>query len=64
MKQVNISFTSEQLQIISEGLVNLPFKISAPLISYINLEIQKQFDASRSEELTEQTIAKDEFSGT
>jgi hypothetical protein len=46
MKQVHISFTPQQLEVVNEGLVNLPFKISAPLISHINAEIQKQFEAA------------------
>ena len=63
MKTVFISFTPEQLQVVNEGLVNLPFKLSAPLISHINAEIQKQFDIAKGDDPTGQTVPKDQFSG-
>lgn len=53
MKQVTISFTPQQLEVVNEGLVNLPYKFSAPLINHINAEIQKQFEAAKNSTATD-----------
>jgi hypothetical protein len=37
---MNLKFTKEQLVIINEALVQLPFKVAAPLIQQINQQIQ------------------------
>ena len=41
---MKIDFTNEQLQILNEAIIELPFKIAAPLIKHINTEIQNNFN--------------------
>jgi len=41
METVSISFSQAQLSVLNEALGNMPFKVAAPLIQHINLEIQK-----------------------
>jgi len=38
---MNLKFTNEQLAILNEALIQLPFKIAAPLIQQINQQIQE-----------------------
>lgn len=38
---MNLKFTTEQLAILNEALIQLPFKIAAPLIQQINQQIQE-----------------------
>jgi hypothetical protein len=44
MKKFTLSFTLDQLQLLNSAIIELPFKISAPLISHINKEIQNQIE--------------------
>lgn len=44
MKPITISFTQDQLRILNAALVELPFKLAAPLIQHINDEIQRRHD--------------------
>jgi hypothetical protein len=37
---MSLKFTNEQLAILNEALIQLPFKIAAPLIQQINQQIQ------------------------
>tara|TARA_R110000822_G_scaffold1049_3_gene4682 strand:+ start:273 stop:443 length:171 start_codon:yes stop_codon:yes gene_type:complete len=43
---VNLTFTQEQLSIVNAALMEMPFKIAAPLINDINNQIQKQLDVN------------------
>lgn len=42
----NFVFTKEQLSIINSALMEFPYRISAPLIQEINIQIQKQLEKS------------------
>jgi hypothetical protein len=44
MKHITLSFTQEQLQILNAALVEVPYRLAAPLISSINSQIQQQFN--------------------
>jgi hypothetical protein len=48
---MKIEFNEQQLQVLSAALVELPYRMSAPLIAYINQQIKEQqaleFDARR-----------------
>lgn len=46
MEPVSISFTQEELKVLNEALVELPFRKAAPLISSINAQIQRQYESS------------------
>ena len=51
MKPITLSFTQEQLQVLNTALLEVPYRLAAPLISSINSQIQRQFD-QREEEQT------------
>lgn len=51
------------MAILNAALVELPFKIAAPLIQEINAQIQQQFDAAKGDDPTGQTVQSDQFSG-
>lgn len=42
MEKALISFTHEQLVILNNALVEMPFKVAQPLIIHINAEIEAQ----------------------
>jgi 16S rRNA A1518/A1519 N6-dimethyltransferase RsmA/KsgA/DIM1 with predicted DNA glycosylase/AP lyase activity len=48
---MKIEFNEQQLQVLNAAIVELPFRISAPLINHINQQIKEQqaleFDARR-----------------
>lgn len=44
MNTITLTFTQQQMQVLNAALMELPFKISAPVIQHINAEIQKQFN--------------------
>ena len=48
---MKIEFNEQQLEILSAALIELPFRVSAPLINHINQQISEQraleFDARR-----------------
>ena len=46
MNKFTIEFTQEDMQVLQAALVELPFRIAAPLIDNINKQIQAAFDAS------------------
>ena len=50
--KTTLSFTQEQLAIISASLMEVPYKHAAPLIADINAQIQKQFDAKADQTQT------------
>lgn len=42
METVTLEFNSQQLSAISDALVNLPYRVSAPVIDEINRQIIEQ----------------------
>lgn len=50
---MKIEFNEQQFQVLSSALVELPYRMSAPLIAHINQQIKEQqaldFDARREE---------------
>lgn len=46
MKKFNIEFSQEDMQVLQAALVELPFRVAAPLINNINKQIQEAFDTS------------------
>jgi len=42
MKSFAITFTEQQLQVLNAAIVELPYRISAPLIAHINQQIKEQ----------------------
>ena len=44
MKTITLSFTQEQLQVLNAALLEVPYRLAAPLISSINAQIQQQFN--------------------
>lgn len=57
MEKVTVSFTPQQLQILNDALIELPFKIAAPMIDHINKEIQSQPSKTDKEpSLTDDTV--------
>lgn len=50
MKTLTLSFTQEQLQVLNTALLEIPYKLAAPLISSINSQIQRQFDQRQDDD--------------
>ena len=46
-----IQFSEEDLQLVNQALIQIPYKYSAPLIQKINLQIQRQ--VTNAEELND-----------
>ncbi len=44
MNHITLSFTQEQLQVLNAALLEVPYRLAAPLISSINNQIQQQFN--------------------
>lgn len=63
MTSVTLTFTQQQLAVLNQALVDLPFRVAAPLIQHINAEIQKQFEARADDGPTGQTPVPDMFRG-
>lgn len=51
MTTTTLTFTQEQLKILNAALVEIPYRVAAPMISSINSQIQRQFD-QREEQQT------------
>lgn len=51
MEKIIISFSKNELQILNTALLEVPYRLAAPLISSINSQIQRQFD-EREEQQT------------
>jgi hypothetical protein len=51
---MKIEFNEQQLQVLNAALLELPYRIAAPLIAYINQQIKEQqaleYDARRETE--------------
>jgi len=43
MKPITLTFTQEQLQVLNASLLEVPYRLAAPLIASINSQIQRQF---------------------
>jgi hypothetical protein len=43
MNTTTLTFTQEQLQILNTALLEVPYRLAAPLIASINSQIQRQF---------------------
>lgn len=63
MKKFTLEFKQDQLKVLNDALVEMPFKVSAPIIQHINVQIQRQFDVTRGDDPTGQESPKDEFVG-
>lgn len=65
MNKIILSFNNEQLKIINEALLAMPYKYAAPLINDINTQIQKSFDekVDKEERKTGETKDYDPFRG-
>lgn len=65
MKNITLEFTQDQLKVLNSALVEIPFRVAAPLIQQINLQIQQQFDKNvdLQDTPTGQTMPKNEFLG-
>jgi hypothetical protein len=50
MKPITLSFTQEQLQVLNTALLEVPYRLAAPLISSINSQIQQQFNQREDNE--------------
>jgi hypothetical protein len=48
MKTVTLIFTQEQLEILNAALVEIPYRVAAPLISDINKQIKDQAEEPSS----------------
>jgi hypothetical protein len=46
---MNIEFTQQQLQILNTALIELPYRVAAPLIDHINHQIKRQQDLAFDE---------------
>ena len=44
MKNITLTLTQEQLQVLNAALGEIPYRVAAPLIGSINSQIQRQFD--------------------
>lgn len=49
MKMVTLEFSHEQLALINAALMEVPYRLAAPVIGHINGQIQKAFDRSVDE---------------
>lgn len=49
LKKTQLSFTSEELTVLSAALGEIPYRVAAPLIASINRQIQEDFDRARDE---------------
>lgn len=63
MKTFDIKFNQDQLKVLNDALIEMPFKISAPIIQHINTQIQRQFDVAAGDDPTGQEKPKDQFTG-
>ncbi len=42
-----IQFNEQQLNILNAALIEMPYRLSAPLISHINKQIQEQLNSNQ-----------------
>jgi 16S rRNA A1518/A1519 N6-dimethyltransferase RsmA/KsgA/DIM1 with predicted DNA glycosylase/AP lyase activity len=57
---MKIEFNEQQLQVLNAAIVELPYRISAPLINHINQQIKEQqmleFDERRDKSVDHQSV--------
>jgi 16S rRNA A1518/A1519 N6-dimethyltransferase RsmA/KsgA/DIM1 with predicted DNA glycosylase/AP lyase activity len=57
---MKLEFNEQQLNILSAAIVELPYRISAPLINHINQQIKEQqmleFDERRDKSVDHQNV--------
>jgi 16S rRNA A1518/A1519 N6-dimethyltransferase RsmA/KsgA/DIM1 with predicted DNA glycosylase/AP lyase activity len=57
---MKIEFNEQQLQVLNAAIVELPYRISAPLINHINQQIKEQqmleFDERRDKSVNHQSV--------
>lgn len=57
---MKLEFNEQQLSILNAAIVELPYRISAPLINHINQQIQEQrvleFDERREKSVDHQSV--------
>jgi hypothetical protein len=46
---MKIEFNDQQLQVLNAALVEIPYRMAAPLIQHINQQIQEQHNSEPSE---------------
>lgn len=51
MNLVALSFTQEQLHVLNSALVEIPYRVAAPLIASINSQLQQQFDKREEQQI-------------
>jgi hypothetical protein len=51
MKQITLTFTQEQLQVLNAALGEVPYRVAAPLIISINSQIQQQFNQREDDDM-------------
>lgn len=50
MKKTQLLFTSDELNILNAALVEIPYRVAAPLIASINRQIQEEFDRAKDDQ--------------
>ena len=65
MDAYTIEFSGSDMQVLQAALVELPFRVSAPLINKINAQIQKAHDqaADQSDRASGTASEKDHYAG-
>jgi 16S rRNA A1518/A1519 N6-dimethyltransferase RsmA/KsgA/DIM1 with predicted DNA glycosylase/AP lyase activity len=57
---MKIEFNEQQLSVLNAAIVELPYRISAPLINHINQQIKEQqmleFDERRDKSVNHQSV--------
>ena len=57
---MKLEFNEQQLSVLNAAIVELPYRISAPLINYINQQIKEQqmleFDERREKSVDHQSV--------
>lgn len=52
-----IIFTDEQMQVLNQALVRIPYYQAAPLINSINAQIRASFEKARDQQTTAAAVA-------
>jgi hypothetical protein len=62
MNEVTITFNEEQLRVLNDALVQLSYRVAAPVINHINVQIQRQLSikAEQSKSPASTSIGYDE----
>jgi len=53
---MKIELNDQQLQVLSAALIEIPYRIAAPLISHINQQIQNQKESDSSNDSQPQSV--------